>query len=85
MTLLNGVSHDLVCRWLFIATLIMDGYGMTIEEYVEKLKELVPPMFVEDSKDWPTSDKLYAYLHMIQLQEMADFKELLKQSMRMSK
>lgn len=75
----------MVSSRMSLTSIVMDGYGMTIEEYVEKLKELVPPMFVEDSKDWPTSDKLYTYLHMIQLQEMADFKELLKQSMRMNK
>lgn len=51
---------------------------MTQEEYVEILKELVSPAMLEDTKDWPVSDKLYVYLHHIQLQEMADIKELLK-------
>lgn len=68
----------MVRGWLLIASLIMDSFRMTQEEYVDKLKTMVPSVLVEDMEDWSVSDKLYVYLHMIQLQEMADIKELLK-------
>lgn len=69
----------MVCRWLSVASAVMDDDGMTIEEYVELLsKEMIPLTMLEDTKDWSVSDRMYVYLHYIQLQEMADIKELLK-------
>jgi len=49
---------------------------MTIEQYVENLKELVPAHFVENTKDWSTSDKMYVFLHYIQLKKMEEIKEI---------
>lgn len=77
-----GVSHDLVFSWMSFATLVMDGDGMTQEEYIEILKELVSLKLVEDTKDWSVSDRMYVFLHYIQLQEMEDIKELLKMVLR---
>ena len=50
---------------------------MTIEEYVENLKELVPAHFIENTKDWSTSDKMYVFLHYIQLKNMEEIKTLI--------
>jgi hypothetical protein len=55
---------------------------MTIEEYVEILKPLVPLYFVENTKDWSASDKMYIFLHNIQLKKMEEFKEMLKSPKR---
>ena len=52
---------------------------MTIEEYVEFLKPLVPSYFVENTKDWSASDKIYIFLHNIQLEKMEEFKESLEE------
>jgi len=51
---------------------------MTMEEYVEGLKELVPAHFVENTKDWSTSDKMYVFLHFIQLKNMEEIKQMIK-------
>ena len=50
---------------------------MTIEKYVEGLKELVPAHFIENTKDWSTSDKMYVFLHFIQLKNMEEIKTLI--------
>ena len=50
---------------------------MTIEKYVEGLKELVPAHFIENTKDWSTSDKMYVFLHYIQLKNMEEIKTLI--------
>lgn len=55
---------------------------MKIEEYVENLKELVPAHFIESTKDWSTSDKMYVFLHYIQLKSMEEIKELINQVAR---
>ena len=52
---------------------------MTIEEYVELLKPLVPSYFVENTKYWSASDKMYIFLHNIQLEKMEEFKESLEE------
>lgn len=77
-----GVSHDMVSSRLSSATLVMDGDGMTQEEYIEILKKLVPLDMIENTKDWSVSDRMYVFLHYIQLQEMEDIKELLKMVLR---
>ena len=51
---------------------------MTMEKYVEGLKELVPAYFVENTKDWSTSDKMYVFLHFIQLKNMEEIKQMIK-------
>jgi hypothetical protein len=51
---------------------------MTTDEYVAKLEDKVKMFddkFVEETKDWATSDKLYVYLHKIQLEYMRQFSE----------
>ena len=50
---------------------------MTTEEYVENLKQLVPAHFIECTKDWSTSDKMYVFLHYIQLKHMEEIKTLI--------
>ena len=55
---------------------------MTIEEYVQGLKELVPAHFIEYTKDWSTSDKMYVFLHLIQLKNMEEIKEMIKSPKR---
>ena len=55
---------------------------MTIEDYVENLKTLVPANFIESTKDWSTSDKMYVFLHFIQLKKMEEIKEMLKSPKR---
>ena len=50
---------------------------MTVEEYVEGLKELLPDYFIENIKDWSTSDKMYVSLHYIQVKQLEDIKEML--------
>ena len=56
---------------------------MKIEEYVENLKELVPAHFIESTEDWSLSDKMYVFLHFIQLKQMEEIKETLNYIMRM--
>ena len=51
---------------------------MTTEEYVENLKQLVPDHFIENTKDWSTSDKMYVFLHYIQLKHMEEIKQMIK-------
>lgn len=60
----------------------MDGDGMTQEEYVDSLLFFVTPSLVEFTKDWPTSDKMYVFLHDIQLQKMDLIKEMLMAVLR---
>lgn len=75
----------MVLSWLFVTSLIMDGDGMTQEEYVDRLKQVISkddPNFVDEVKDWSLSDQMYVFLHWIQLQEMEDIKELLKMVLR---
>lgn len=55
---------------------------MTTEEYVENLKQLVPDHFIENTKDWSTSDKMYVFLHYIQLKHMEEIKQMIKSSKR---
>ena len=52
---------------------------MTTEEYVEDLKQLVPDHFIENTKDWSTSDKMYVFLHYIQLKHMEEIKEIMNE------
>ena len=52
---------------------------MTVEEYVNNLKLIVNPTLVEATKDWSDSDKMYVFLHSIQIQQMEEFKILLKE------
>ena len=52
---------------------------MTTEEYVENLKQLVPDHFIENTKDWSTSDKMYVFLHYIQLKHMEEIKEIMNE------
>ena len=52
---------------------------MTTEEYVENLKQLVPDHFIENTKDWSTSDKMYVFLHYIQLKSMEEIKEIMNE------
>jgi hypothetical protein len=51
---------------------------MTIEEYVDGLKKIVPEHFIESTKDWSTSDKMYVFLHYIQLSTMDKISKELK-------
>ena len=55
---------------------------MTTEEYVENLKQLVPAHFIECTKDWSTSDKMYVFLHYIQLKHMEEIKQMIKSPKR---
>lgn len=55
---------------------------MTTEEYVENLKQLVPAHFIENTKDWSTSDKMYVFLHYIQLKHMEEIKQMIKSPKR---
>ena len=55
---------------------------MTTEEYVENLKQLVPDHFIENTKDWSTSDKMYVFLHYIQLKHMEEIKQMIKSPKR---
>ena len=55
---------------------------MTTEEYVENLKQLVPDHFIENTKDWSTSDKMYVFLHYIQLNNMEEIKQMIKSPKR---
>lgn len=61
---------------------------MTIDEYVAKLEHQVmkfDEVFVKDVKDWSPSDKLYVYLHKIQLEHMNRFSydlELVNRNMK---
>jgi len=50
---------------------------MIMEEYVEGLKELVPANLIESTKYWSISDKMYVYLHYIQLKNMEEIKQML--------
>ena len=50
---------------------------MTIEEYVEGLKELLPVHFIENIKDWSVSDRLYVSLHYIQLKNIEEIKQMI--------
>ena len=43
---------------------------MTMEEYVERLKLMVPINLVEMVKDWSVSDKMYFFLHHLEIEEM---------------
>ena len=52
---------------------------MTIEEYVNNLETLVPNHFVENTKDWSTSDKMYAFLHFIQIKKIEEFNQSLEE------
>lgn len=49
---------------------------MTPDEYIVRLETRVKefdPEFVEETKDWSLSDKLYVYLHKIQLDYMSKY------------
>jgi hypothetical protein len=50
---------------------------MTMEKYVEGLKELLPEHFIDSIKDWSVSDRMYVSLHYIQIKQMEDIKEML--------
>ena len=52
---------------------------MTVEEYVNNLKLIVSPTLVEATKDWGDGDKMYVFLHSIQIQQMEEFKTFLKE------
>jgi hypothetical protein len=55
---------------------------MTIEEQVEKLKNILPPHIVDATKDWSVSDQLYFYLHRIQLAKMDELLDEVRALMR---
>lgn len=55
---------------------------MTIEEYVDNLKTLVPKSLIQITEDWSASDKMYIFLHNIQITKMEEFKEMLKRTKR---
>lgn len=44
---------------------------MTLDEYVSELAFAVDPRLVEETKDWSTENKMYVYLHNIQLSFMS--------------
>jgi hypothetical protein len=50
---------------------------MTMEKYVEDLKELLPEHFIDSIKDWSVSDRMYVSLHYIQIKQLEDIKEML--------
>jgi len=52
---------------------------MTMEEYVDNLKPLVPSYFVENTKDWSTSDKMYIFCHYIQIAQMEAYKKSIEE------
>ena len=49
---------------------------MTIDQYVENLKPLVPAFVVQNTIEWSPQDRMYMFLHYIQIQKMEEFKEL---------
>lgn len=51
---------------------------MNVSQYVYNLESDVDPQLVEQLRDWPDSDKLYVYLHSIQLEHMKQFKKLVE-------
>ena len=52
---------------------------MTMEKYVEGLKELLPEHFIDNIKDWSVSDRMYVSLHYIQIKQMEEYKESLRE------
>jgi uncharacterized protein YPO0396 len=52
---------------------------MTMEKYVEGLKELLPEHFIDSIKDWSVSDRMYVSLHYIQIKQMEEYKESLRE------
>lgn len=52
---------------------------MTINEYIKFLEPQVDPVTIYNVQDWNDSDKLYIYLHTIQLANMDKFHKLLQQ------
>jgi len=55
---------------------------MTVEEYVEGLKDLLPKHFIEAIKDWSVSDRMYVSLHYIQLKNMEEIKQMINSPKR---
>ena len=50
---------------------------MNLEQYVKSLEPQVDPNLVWEIREWTYDNKLYMYLHNIQLAYMAEFKQLL--------
>jgi len=50
---------------------------MTIDEYIERIQDMVSPELREETKDWSSQDRLYVYLHTIQLSFMQQYMEML--------
>jgi len=53
---------------------------MTLEEYVAELTFAVDARLVEETKDWSTENKMYMYLHNIQLSFMSLYMDRLLES-----
>jgi len=53
---------------------------MTLEEYVAELTFAVDARLVEETKDWSTENKMYVYLHNIQLSFMSLYMDRLLES-----
>ena len=53
---------------------------MTLEEYVAELTFAVDTRLVEETKDWSTENKMYVYLHNIQLSFMSLYMDRLLES-----
>jgi len=53
---------------------------MTLEEYVAELTFAVDARLIEETKDWSTENKMYVYLHNIQLSFMSLYMDRLLDS-----
>ncbi len=51
---------------------------MNVSQFVYNLESDVDPNLVEQLRDWSDNDKLYVYLHSIQLEHMKQFKNLVE-------
>ena len=52
---------------------------MNINQFVYNLETQVDPTLVEQTRDWSDENKLYVYLHTIQLEHMRRFEEKLNE------